>query len=101
MSEPRRFKILKVGTGREAELELIGLPDSIPFAMVKPFAARAWLNHGQTLERLNERGGLSALELMALFDDKGLFEFNMSNAEAITRLSLILSVIPREEEEES
>lgn len=38
------------------------LRQRIPWAMLAPHEAQALLNHGQTLERLAERGGLSPSE---------------------------------------
>lgn len=35
--------------------------------------ARALANHGQTLERLNERGGVTPAELIAIVDDTKYF----------------------------
>jgi hypothetical protein len=42
--------------------EKFGLPDCIPDAILSE--RRAQRNHGQTLERLNERGGLSVDEIV-------------------------------------
>lgn len=39
-----------------------GLPDFVPDAILN--AQQADLNHGQTLERLNERGGLGVEEIV-------------------------------------
>jgi hypothetical protein len=36
---------------------------SVPWRLVEPHEAQAIKNHDQSLERLNERGGLSAGEL--------------------------------------
>lgn len=36
---------------------------SVPWAIVAPHERRAELNHGQTLERLAERGGLTLVEI--------------------------------------
>lgn len=45
----------------------IPVPDSIPWAMIEPHAERAAANHGsQSLERLAERGGLDAGEIVAI-----------------------------------
>lgn len=38
-------------------------PPSVPWRLVAPHAARAQVNHSQTLERLAERGGLAPDEL--------------------------------------
>lgn len=46
------------------------LMSEIPFAMIEPHEAQALRNHGQTLERLAQRGGLAASEAVAIM--KGL-----------------------------
>lgn len=46
------------------------LLSEIPFAMIQPHEAQALRNHGQTLERLAQRGGLAASEAVAII--KGL-----------------------------
>jgi hypothetical protein len=42
----------------------------VPMAIFLPHAAQAERNHGQTLTRLNERGGLSSFEAYAILNDK-------------------------------
>lgn len=42
----------------------------LPWAMLKPHEAQAQKNHHQTLERLHERGGLSACEALAILEDR-------------------------------
>jgi hypothetical protein len=44
-------------------------PPAIPWAMVEPHENQAIRNHGQSLERLDERGGLSPEELYAVLRD--------------------------------
>jgi hypothetical protein len=39
---------------------------SVPMAMLKPHEAQAKSNHGQTLERLNERGGMNPTEILGV-----------------------------------
>lgn len=46
------------------------LLDSIPWAFIAPHERQADRNHGQTLQRLAERGGLSAREAMAVLEDR-------------------------------
>ncbi|MFC5391644.1 hypothetical protein [Bosea vestrisii] len=41
-----------------------------PFALIAKHEAQALTNHGQTLERLAERGGLSAAEAVAVLEDR-------------------------------
>lgn len=43
---------------------------SVPWRLVEPYADQAKANHDQTLERLNERGGLSPGELWCLVHGK-------------------------------
>ena len=43
---------------------------SVPWALVEPHEKQAWKNHGQTLERLAERGGLDPTELLAVLEDR-------------------------------
>ena len=45
------------------------LLDQIPFAMLIPHEDRAVLTHGQSLERLAGRGGLSPQEALAILDN--------------------------------
>lgn len=42
------------------------LPMHIPWALVADHEKQAQSNHGQTLERLNQRGGLTLCELKAV-----------------------------------
>lgn len=45
------------------------LLDQIPFAMLIPHEDRAVLTHGQSLEKLASRGGLSPQEALAILDN--------------------------------
>ncbi|MGR0185492.1 hypothetical protein [Azospirillum aestuarii] len=45
-------------------------PRSIAWGLVAPHRAQAQINHGQTLERLAERGGLAPCELLAVLEDR-------------------------------
>lgn len=59
---PKQFRVLG------------NLPDNcpryIPWGVVAPHEEQALKNHDQTLERLNERGGLAPEELFAVLQDK-------------------------------
>lgn len=46
------------------------LLSEIPFAMIAPHEKQARANHGQSLDRLAERGGLSADEAIAILHDR-------------------------------
>jgi hypothetical protein len=45
---------------------VVDSPGQIPWDLIAPFEAAAERNHGQSLERLNERGGLDPLEAYAV-----------------------------------
>jgi hypothetical protein len=46
-------------------------PLVVSFDLVKRHEAQAMKNHGQTVERLADRGGLSWFELLMVMTDKG------------------------------
>lgn len=56
--------------GRRSKL----LRQTIPWALIAPHEPRVLANHGQTLQRLAERGGLCSRELWCVFHDKRLRE---------------------------
>jgi len=62
-----RFPVLKQGTRAE-------MPRSVPWAFAERFRAQAEDNHGQTLERLAERGGLCPQEMWVAAHGKRLRE---------------------------
>jgi len=71
MSTPSQFQILWPYTRQEVDaLESLGCPRSVPWSLVAPHEAQAQRNHGQTLERLHERGGLAPCELCAVLEDR-------------------------------
>ncbi|WP_188260680.1 hypothetical protein [Azospirillum sp. W712] len=43
---------------------------AIAWSLVAPHRAQAQINHGQTLERLAERGSLAPCELLAVLEDR-------------------------------
>jgi len=53
-------------------LEQLGCPRTVPWSLVAPHEKRAFSNHGQTLRRLAQRGGLSPYELVRLLRDESL-----------------------------
>ncbi len=80
----KRFPIMVPLARKE---QYADLPSSVPWALVEPHRKRAFKNHGQTLERLTERYGLSPMELWALLSDENLdrlFANSMKAEEAIT-----------------
>jgi hypothetical protein len=63
----RRFPVIKQETRAE-------MPRSVPWEFAERFRAQAEMNHGQTLERLAERGGLSPEEIWLAVHGKRLRE---------------------------
>lgn len=47
-----------------------GEPEYIPWEILEPHEAQAYSNHGQSLEKLASRGGLSWREIYAVINDK-------------------------------
>jgi hypothetical protein len=56
---------------------------SIPWSVIAPHAQQALINHGQTLERLAERGGLNAKEAIAIIRDHPYKEMRDDDAAAL------------------
>lgn len=46
------------------------LMSEIPWAMISPHERQAQINHGQSLERLAQRGGLGASEAIAIIEGR-------------------------------
>lgn len=51
-------------------LERVSKQLDVPFSAIAPHAKQAYINHGQTLERLAERGGLSYAEFWFVMQDE-------------------------------
>lgn len=66
----RRFPILLNKMQRAA----YDCPGTVPWDLVEPHEKRALANHGQSLERLAERGGLDPVELVAVLEDRRLWD---------------------------
>lgn len=60
----------------------------LPWALVVPHAKQAMENHGQTLERLAERGGLSFSEALAVMCDLNYRDISRHGGEDGCRQSL-------------
>lgn len=67
------------------------LPDGIPWVVMVPHEQQAQKNHGQSLERLAQRGGLSAKEMLAVMRDSDYWTFPMTEAEAVEELKRFLT----------
>lgn len=73
-----------------SDMKILGRRDLMPFPkhLVEPHEKQARANHQQTLDRLNERGGLSPCELLAVLEDRPWSK--MDQGEAVRRLTAIL-----------
>jgi len=58
VSDARRFPVLR-------QMSKAVMPKTVPWAFAETLRAQAANNHGQTLERLAERGGLGPEEMYA------------------------------------
>lgn len=70
----------------------------LPWAMIKPYEDQALRNHGQTLERLAERGGLSPREALCILDREGWMQSSWSRKheeEAVLELEKRVRVYER------
>ena len=63
-------------------------PNSVPWGLIEPHDAQAKRNHGQSLRRLSERGGLAPSEAVAVLEDRRYHR--MTDSEAINRLSVLI-----------
>jgi hypothetical protein len=59
----------------------------LPWEMILPHDKQARRNHDQTLQRLAERGGLSACEALAVLEDRSWHELRLPFAEAHRQLA--------------
>ena len=53
-----------------------GKEEFIPWEVIEPHERQAYINHGQSLERLAFRGGLSYREMYAILRDKRFDSWN-------------------------
>lgn len=86
----------RVGEARPArlrrELERLGCPRSVPWRLLAPHEKQALRNHGQTMQRLAERGGLSPAELMCVLEDKHWSE-RVDDAAAVPDLLRVVAAL--------
>ncbi len=66
----------------------------IPLEIIKPHEKQAIRNHGQTLKRLAERGGLDWIEALCVLEDRE-YDFHTKLTEEIARIK-VLEVIKDE-----
>jgi hypothetical protein len=84
-TKPRRFPVLNQQNCRPAERK--AMPRHIPWEFAETFRAQAERNHGQTLERLAERGGLAPEEMWLAAHGCGLFRYTVHQDDAIAWLN--------------
>ena len=63
--------------------------EPIPWDVIAPHARQAKANHGQTLERLRQRGGLSPCEAVAILEDRPWTRMDLTTA--FERLAELIS----------
>jgi len=80
----RMFPVLKSTVGPYPAGQLA----AVPWDLLAPHERQADINHGQTLKRLAERGGLSPAEMVAVLEDRRFHR--MEPAAAIVRLNEII-----------
>lgn len=68
MANPEFFKLQGAERYKATKTHV----STIPWALIEPHRKQAYANHSQTLERLNERGGLGVEELWCVMHDKPL-----------------------------
>jgi uncharacterized protein YacL len=56
------MEIMRMHSDCKRDKGLKNVPDSVPMSLLNEEQAKS--NHGQTLKRLNERGGLGVLEML-------------------------------------
>ena len=69
------------------------MPREVPWSFVETFRAQAERNHGQTLERLAERGGLCPEEMWLAAHGHRLFRVKIDEDSAIEWLARSISEI--------
>ena len=65
------------------------MPEGLPWDIIEPHEHQALRNHGQSLERLNERGGLEVSEAVAILEDRQWHA--MPEAKAFARLAELVA----------
>lgn len=65
-------------------------PRTLPWEMIATHEPQALRNHGQTIERLAERGGLSHKEALAVIEGKDFYDLPETAAEAAAKLLVLV-----------
>lgn len=91
----RRFPILPpwhLKPALEREQGVVAIVLSIPWAVLAPHEAQALANHGQSLERIAQRGGLEASEAVAIIEDRPWHRMPRKDANAALLRYLVAEV---------
>lgn len=91
MLQEKQFRIMynyQVFNRRQI-IESDDFPKTIPFSKMEPLRKQIEINHGQTLERLTERGGLSTCEIYVASLGNG----KISRTEEYTKINDIRGLI--------
>lgn len=71
---------------------ILASKESIPWEVIAPHEKQAMENHGQTIKRLAERGGLDWTEALAVLEDRRYTKMNADNAKRIVLLIVTESI---------
>lgn len=86
-AHPEFFPLL-ISYWDRREMETLGCPRLIPWVVLLKHEDRALKNHGQSLKRLAERGGLDASETVAILEERPWTR--MTNVDAVGKLKEFL-----------
>lgn len=71
---------------------ILASKESIPWEVIAPHEKQAMENHGQTIKRLAERGGLDWTEALAVLEDRRYTKMNADDAKKIVLLIVSESI---------
>ena len=92
MNSEKQFKILICHKSRDLKLDHL-IPKRRPFSKIQPFEKRAIKNHGQNLDTLNSRGGLSVEELYCVMHDLDLFKYFREKRDIKKAINFAISLV--------
>lgn len=84
--ELKMFPILRIYEDRKNYPDI---PKSIPWPLIEEFRVQIEKNHGQTLEGLAKRGGLSVEEIHLASEKLGLNEYSSDPSSYAVEISMI------------
>lgn len=71
---------------------ILASKESIPWEVIAAHEKQAMENHGQTIKRLAERGGLDWTEALAVLEDRRYTKMNVEDAKRIVLLIVTESI---------